>query len=74
MKTASVPTPPELISWEALNDAIMKAETEEECAKLLKQELRGRKRKQFALRIHSRLNKLRAARERVEILGQVNEA
>ncbi len=56
---------PVLQSWSALNDALRGAD-EVMCEKLLKEELEGRKRKQFMRRIHSRLNKARADRERLE--------
>lgn len=59
-------TNPALQSWLALNDAIREAD-EAVCQSLLKEELKGRKRKQFIKRIHSRLNKVRADRERQEL-------
>lgn len=58
-------TNPSLQSWLALNDAIRNAD-EAQCESLMKEEMKGRKRKQFIKRIHSRLNKVRADRERVE--------
>ena len=57
-----------LSSWVAMNEAL-KTLSEEECWKLLKKEQAGRKRAQFVLRIHGRANKLRAERERRELLG-----
>lgn len=57
---------PALQSWLALNDALREA-NEATCESLLKEELKGRKRKQFIKRIHSRLNKVRADRERLEL-------
>ena len=57
---------PALASWIALNDRLRNA-SEAECQSLLKEELKGRKRKQFLKRIHSRLNKVRADRERTEL-------
>lgn len=57
---------PALLSWLALNDELRSAD-ESVCQALLKEELKGRKRKQFIKRIHSRLNKVRADRERVEL-------
>lgn len=57
---------PALQSWLALNDVIREAD-EAACEVLLKEELKGRKRKQFIKRIHSRLNKVRADRERREL-------
>lgn len=59
-------TNPALLSWLALNDAIREAD-EAACQAFLKEELRGRRRKQFIKRIHSRLNKVRADRERAEL-------
>lgn len=59
-------TNPQLRSWLALNDALRLA-NEAACQALLKEELRGRKRRQFIKRIHSRLNKVRADRERLEL-------
>lgn len=59
-------TNPALQSWLALNDLLREAD-EATCESLLKEELKGRKRKQFIKRIHSRLNKVRADRERLEL-------
>ena len=59
-------TNPALQSWLALNDVLRDAD-ESVCQTLLKEELKGRKRKQFIKRIHSRLNKVRADRERMEL-------
>lgn len=59
-------TNPALQSWLALNDTIREAD-EVVCQTLLDEELKGRKRKQFIKRIHSRLNKVRADRERLEL-------
>ncbi len=55
-----------LVSWVALNDKLRGA-NETECRGLLEEELNGCKRKQFIKRIHSRLNKARADRERIEL-------
>lgn len=55
-----------LQSWLALND-FLRGANEAACEGLLKEELKGRKRKQFIKRIHSRLNKVRADRERAEL-------
>lgn len=59
-------TNPALQSWLALND-FLRGANEATCEGLLKEELKGRKRKQFIKRIHSRLNKVRADRERAEL-------
>jgi hypothetical protein len=57
-----------LSSWVAMNEAL-KVLSEKDCWKLLEQEKNGRKRAQFMLRIHGRANKLRAERERRELLS-----
>jgi hypothetical protein len=49
-----------------INEVVRKAD-EETCAKLLAAERRGKRRLVSMLRIHSRLNRLRAAREREEL-------
>jgi hypothetical protein len=56
-----------LTSWTALNEHVMSTEDESALAKLLDAEKKGRKRRMFIKRIHSRINKLRAARERIEL-------
>lgn len=56
-----------LQSWENLNKDLRIA-TEVRCRFLLKEEQRGRKRAAFLKRIHSRLNKVRADRERVALM------
>lgn len=53
-------------SWIELNDLIREAD-EATCQILLEKELEGRKRRQFVKRIYSRLNKVRADRERAEL-------
>ena len=58
---------PNLRSWVALNNFIRAAD-ETGCQQLMKEELKGRKRRQFLKRIHSRLNKVRADRERLELV------
>jgi hypothetical protein len=57
----------ELKTWAKLNEAVQSA-TEEYCRKLLHIEISGKRRKQFMLRIHSRLNKVRAQSERLELI------
>lgn len=57
-----------LRTWVALNDELREAD-EATCHRLLKAERKGRKRKQFLKRIHSRLNKARADRERTELMA-----
>jgi len=58
---------PSLQSWLALNQELREAD-EDSCRALLKEERAGRKRRQFLKRIHSRLNKVRADRERQELV------
>jgi hypothetical protein len=57
-----------LESWIGLNETL-KACDEGAAKQLLEAETNGRARRQFLLRIHSRLNKLRAQRERQELLS-----
>lgn len=59
---------PALVSWVALNDAIMSGDLALAQA-LLKEEKANKKRKQFMMRLHSRINKLRADEERAQLLG-----
>jgi hypothetical protein len=54
------------MTWVGLNELMMEA-GEQECLELLRAEKKGPARTQFLLRIHSRLNRLRAERERVEL-------
>lgn len=56
-----------LQSWSNLNEFLRSA-GEEDCHKLLKLERKVGNRPTYLLRIHSRLNKVRADREREEIL------
>jgi uncharacterized ferredoxin-like protein len=60
-------TNPALTTWDNLNSFVMETEDEAVLKKLLMEELSGRKRTQFVKRIHSRINKLRADRERAEL-------
>jgi hypothetical protein len=60
-------TPPELATWIALNEALMGGDLAL-AERLLKEESKGKKRKMFLLRIHSRINKLRAADERATLM------
>lgn len=57
-------------TWDDLNDAVRDAD-EGRCKILLEAEKKGKCRKQFLLRIHSRLNKVRADRERSELVRLV---
>lgn len=69
-------TNPALKTWIALNDFVRTAD-EDACQALLLEEQEGRARKQFIRRIHCRLNRVRAERERAELLrddnGEENE-
>ena len=60
-----------LRSWLALND-FLRGANEAACEGLLSEEFKGRKRKQFLKRIHSRLNKVRADRERAELEAKLS--
>lgn len=55
-----------LTTWTKLNDVLRDAD-EATCRKLVEAEMKGEKRVQYVLRIHSRINKVRAARERLEL-------
>ena len=59
---------PILETWKGLNVALLTMD-EAGCRTLLKKELAGRNRRQVLKRIHSRLNKVRAHREREELKG-----
>lgn len=59
-------TNPVLKTWIGLNDALRTAD-EDLCRELFREEKNGRSRSQFLSRIHSRLNKVRADREREEM-------
>ena len=61
----------ELTTWIGLNEALMAGDLEL-AERLLKEEQKGKKRKQFMLRIHSRINKLRADAERAKLLKGAN--
>lgn len=58
------------ITWEEFNSKIRNC-SEEVAQAYLKLECEGRKRKMFVLRAHSRLNKLRADRERKELIKKI---
>lgn len=61
---------PALASWVALNEALMTGDLTL-ATQLLEAERQGKARKQFMLRIHSRVNKLRADAERAALLAEV---
>lgn len=60
-------------SWVRLNKVLQSAD-EKECHMLMETERKGQRRVTFLLRIHSRFNKLRAERERKEIILPKKEA
>lgn len=53
------------MSWRTLNEVLMKVD-EQSVLKLLEDELKGRRRKTYILRLHKRYNILRVRREREE--------
>ena len=55
-----------LSTWTDLNTCLLTA-TQETCEDLLQRELLGRCRLNFLMRIHSRINKVRADAERAEL-------
>lgn len=55
-----------LSTWIFLNEYIIDAD-EETCKVLLEEEISGRGRKSFIRRIHSRLNRVRADKERKKL-------
>lgn len=63
---------PELNNWVDLNEALMAGDLQL-AEKLLKEEKAGKKRKQFMLRLHSRINKLRADSERAALIAGANK-
>lgn len=56
-----------LRSWNALNRHLLTIVDEEELKELSREEMSGRMRIMFLKRIHCRLNKVRATRERLEL-------
>lgn len=52
--------------WQALNKRLLDA-TENDCLQLMRAEKGGKCRKSWLVRIHHRLNKLRAQRERAAL-------
>lgn len=67
MKDHTFDRHPELATWIDLNEALMATDDEHYLMALLQKERSGPARKQFLRRIHSRLNKVRADRERREL-------
>lgn len=64
---------PALRTWRALNKVLRECR-ESVAQRLLHEELHGLARKQFLLRIHSRLNYLRASRERRQLIKERTHA
>jgi hypothetical protein len=62
---------PQLATWIALNEAIMAGDIKL-AERLLAEESEGKRRKQFMLRLHSRINKLRAQDERAAIMSKAD--
>lgn len=62
-----------LRTWKALNEAILKLDDEAQVRALLAEEKAGRRRKQFMLRIHSRLNRIRADHERTDLTNSLRK-
>lgn len=60
-------------TWKALNKHLLKADVAE-CHRLIHLELCGKLRLVYLLRIHSRLNKVRAEQERKELEARVVKA
>jgi hypothetical protein len=63
-------TSPELATWIALNEALMGGDLAL-AERLLREEGKGKRRKMFLLRLHSRINRLRAANERAALMKKV---
>ena len=57
-----------LADWAACNDFLRSA-TEDEAKAALEAEKKGKRRTQYLLRTHARFSKMRAQRERDELLG-----
>lgn len=60
------------LSWHSLQETIRSAD-EDQCQELLHEEILGRARLRHLLRIHSRLNKIRAERERIQLISVAKE-
>lgn len=54
------------MSWRTLNEVLMKV-SEQNVLEMLEDELEGRRRKTYILRLHKRYNMLRMRREREEM-------
>ena len=62
---------PELATWVALNEALMAGDIKL-AERLLAEESKGRRRPTYMLRIHSRINWLRAQSERAALMKKVS--
>ena len=60
------------LAWHALCRLVREAD-EEACETLMEEELQGQARLHHLIRIHSRLNKVRADRERCELIVKAAE-
>ena len=68
-KSAERPVDPAVLNtWGGINH-FLKYATENQATQLLILEQQGRRRLQYLLRIHARLNKMRGLRERSELLS-----
>lgn len=65
-KKKAKPAPVVFTKWEEINTAVLKMD-EQECEAAMAAEIAGPNRIMFKLRLHSRLNKMRAHRERREL-------
>lgn len=55
--------------WNKLNQELMKCKNVGQLEAMLTKEKAGKNREKFLLRIHSRLNKVRASTERAKLTG-----
>jgi len=62
---------PQLATWVALNEALMAGDIKL-AERLLAEESKGKRRKTFLLRLHSRINRLRAQSERAALMKKVS--
>ena len=62
---------PQLRNWATLNQALMAGDLAL-AERLLEEEKKGQQRKMFLLRLHSRINKLRAENERAALMKGIS--
>lgn len=65
---------PVLRDWPSLNDHVMKLTDERALSQLIEEELRGRRRKAFIMRIFHRVNRLRTLRETTALQARLKTA